>query len=98
MDVPEFIDHGKQETGYPVQEVVTTKSELTLPDGTRKHFESKFESFVTLEKVPADPSLFEIPKGFKHVKENERNPSSSSGWSSSLWQRVKRVVTAPLQL
>jgi hypothetical protein len=98
MDVPEFVDHGKQETGYPVQEVVTTKSELTLPDGTRKQFESRFESVVTIEDVRVAPSLFDVPAGFKHVKEIERNPSVSLGWPSSLWQRVKRVLTAPLSL
>jgi hypothetical protein len=95
MDKPEFVTIGEPETGFALQSVTTSKSTYTLPDGARKQSDSRFEMQVTqFEEGPLDPTLFEIPSGFKHVDHIERNPvaPSSSSQISYLWQRFKASV------
>ena len=89
---PDFVDIGKQETGFGVQLVTSSKGFYKLPDGSCKSFESTTETQVTeLRQEPLDPALFEIPAGFKHVAHIETNPqeAQSSSWLNELWARVK---------
>ena len=95
IDKPEFVTIGEPERGFALQSVSTSKSTYTLPDGARKQSDSRFEMQVTqFEEGPLDPTLFEIPSGFKHVDHIERNPvaPSSSSQISYLWQRFKASV------
>lgn len=96
MDKPEFVTIGEPETGFVLQSIMTSKNTYTLPDGTRKQSDSKFEMHVTqLDKGPLDPALFEIPAGFKRVDHIERNPAAaSSSQISYLWQRFKASVAS----
>ena len=92
VDRPTFVTIGEPETGFAIQSVTTTNSMRSLPDGTRKQSSSKFETHVMeLESGPLDPSLFEIPSGFKHVDHIERGPAASAFASQpkDFWQRVR---------
>ncbi len=96
VEKPEFVDIGEPETGFALQQVVTSKGTYALPDGTKKQTESKSETLVTqLQEGPLDRTLFEIPPGFKHVEQIERHPAAptSSSQMKDLWERFKtRVV------
>jgi hypothetical protein len=92
-DKAEFVTIGEPETGFALQSVMTTKS--TLPDGTKKQSDSKFETKVTeFEEGPLDPALFEIPPGFRQVEHIERNPPPSAFASppKDFWQRLRDGV------
>jgi hypothetical protein len=92
VDVPEFIDIGDTETGFPLQEVATTTSAVPLPDGSEKLRRSKSEIEVTeLQEGPLDPALFEVPSGFKLVKQINRNPAPPGTFSmmEDSWERFK---------
>jgi len=76
VDRPEFIDIGDAKTGFALRQVDTTIATIPLPDGSVKHTESKFEREVTqFQEGPLDPSLFEIPAGFRLVDHVEQNPT-----------------------
>jgi hypothetical protein len=97
MEKPEFVAIGEPETGFALHSLMTSKNTYTLPDGTRKQSDSKFETQVTqLEEGPLDPALFEIPPGFKHVEHIERSPvaSASSSPMKDFWQRFKASVAS----
>jgi hypothetical protein len=96
MDKPEFVTNGEPETGFVLQSTMTSKNTYTLPDGTKKQSNSKFEVDVTqIEEAPLDPALFEIPPGFKRVDHIERNPAvASPSQISYLWQRFKASVAS----
>ena len=73
---PEFIDIGKRETGFALQEITTSRGTHAQRDGTKKQTELKLETLVTqFEEGPLDPALFEVPPGFKLVDHIERNPT-----------------------
>ncbi|MHB8654401.1 MAG: hypothetical protein ACYDA9_11020 [Terriglobia bacterium] len=95
-EMPEFIDIGEPETGFALSVVMTTKGTYTLPDGTKRHTESKYEKLVTqFEEGPLDSALFEVPAGFKRVEQIKRNPTLQPVPSppKSFWERLKaRVV------
>src|SRR5208282_540216 len=93
-DKAEFVTIGEPETGFAVNSVMTSKNTYTLPDGTRKQSDSKFETHVIeLEEGPLDPSLFEIPSGFKQVDHIERNAASAfASPPKDFWQRVRASV------
>jgi hypothetical protein len=74
MERPEFVRVGEPETGFPVDSKITSKSPSGMPDGTTPSFETRVTQF---EEGPLDPSLFEIPPGFRHVDRIERNPTAS---------------------
>jgi hypothetical protein len=79
MEKPEFVTTGGPERGFALYSLMTSKSTYTMPDGTRKESDSKFEmQVIQLEEGPLDPALFEIPPGFKHVEHIERNPAASA--------------------
>lgn len=95
----EFVDIGEQETGFPVQSMTVSNVAYTLPDGTSKEATSRDETLVTkLELGPLDPSLFEIPPGFKHVDHIDRNPRVSPRSGQDLWERLKAKLTSLLSL
>jgi hypothetical protein len=97
-DRPEFIDIGKRETGFALQEVTTSKGAHTRRDGTKKQTEFKFETLVTqLKEGPLDPALFEVPSGFKRVDHIERNPTLPlSIQLEDFWERLKVRVAGLL--
>ena len=72
---PEFIDIGKPETGFALQELRISTSTLRLPDGSTRKIENRTETLVTLEKGTCDVRLFEVPSGFKRVPYVNRNPA-----------------------
>jgi len=74
LEIPEFIDIGEPETGFAVQEISTSRSSFTLPDGSTRQTEGKSETVVELERCAYDTSLFEITSRFKRVDYIERNP------------------------
>jgi len=96
---PEFVDIGESETGFPVQSVMVSKGTYTLPDGATKQTNSKTETLVTqLELGSLDPGLFEIPPGFKQVRQIERNPRVSAFSTQDFWERFKAKVASLLNL
>lgn len=75
MEKPEFVTIGAPEKGFAVDLTMTSKRPPSASDA----FISKYETRVTqLEEGPLDPSLFEIPAGFKRVDRIERNPPPSA--------------------
>jgi hypothetical protein len=95
MDKPEFVTIGEPEKGFAVRSVATIKSTHTLPDGTTKPSESKFETqVIEFEEGPLDPAFFEIPPRFKQVDQIERNPPPSAFATppKDFWQRFKDSV------
>lgn len=90
----EFVDNGELETGFAVEQKMTSSETITLRDGTKKEHTSTSEMRVTqLEEGPLDPALFAIPLGFHQVEHIERNPPAalSSQWSIA-WVRFKASV------
>jgi hypothetical protein len=73
-EIPEFVDVGEAETGFAVQEIRTSRSSFTLPDGRTKRTEGETETLVTLERGNYDTALFEIPSSFRRVDYIDRNP------------------------
>lgn len=72
MERPEFVDIGARETGFPVKEMRTTTSETVPATGVRRYSDFVNESEVTqFEAGPLDPTLFEVPPGFKHVERSQ---------------------------
>ncbi|MFZ0798082.1 MAG: hypothetical protein WCA13_01065 [Terriglobales bacterium] len=95
MPKPDFVTIGEPENGFALHSVTTIKSTHTLPDGTKKQSDSKFETQVTeFEEGPLDPALFEIPPGFKQVGQIERNPPASAFATppKDFWQRLRDSV------
>jgi hypothetical protein len=97
MERPEFVVIGEPETGFALHSLTTSKITYMLSDGTQKRTDPKTEVQVTqLEEGSFDPTLFEIPPGFKHVEHIERNPvpSASSSQMKDFWRRFKASVTS----
>jgi hypothetical protein len=74
-EIPEFVDVGDAETGFAVEEIRTSRSSYTSPDGTKSQTQRKDETHVTIERAVYDPALFAVPAGFRRVREIQRNPS-----------------------
>lgn len=94
IDKPEFVSTGKPETGFALEEVIVSDDAYTSADGTTKHVKSRTERRVTeLYEGPLDASVFEVPHGFRRVKEIERNPSQSSSKAiGEVWERMKYTL------
>jgi len=93
----EFVAKGQAETGFPVESVTMTRGTHTLPDGSKKEHSSQNEMQVTqLEEGPLDPNIFEIPSGFKQVRQIERNPSVPISTSSGRWEQFKAKLASLL--
>ena len=75
MEKPEFVTIGEREKGFAVDLTMTSKTPSSAPDT----YTPKHRTRVTqLEEGALDPSLFEIPAGFRHVDRIERNPPPSA--------------------
>jgi hypothetical protein len=74
-EMPQFVDIGEPENGFSVQELVTSSSSYTWPDGSARTMERQSETFVTIEKAVFDSALFEVPSGFKRVSQINRSPA-----------------------
>jgi hypothetical protein len=85
---PEIVTVGNPENGLALQEVVTPAA-----DGTTRHTSSDFKTVVTqLQEGPLDPALFEVPHGFKQVKQIQRNPPLTSNPAMEVWEWTKYTV------
>jgi hypothetical protein len=95
VDKPEVVSTGKPETGFALEAIVSADYAYKSVDGTVKHAISRSERRITeLYEGPLDPSLFEVPHGFKQVKRIERNPPiNSSKGVAELWQRMKYTIS-----
>jgi hypothetical protein len=90
----EFVDKGEPETGFAIEQKITTKEAMMLSDGTKKDRTSVQEMRVTqLVESPLDPGLFTVPTGFRQVKQIDRDPppNSPNPWSMA-WNRFKASV------
>jgi hypothetical protein len=68
-DVPTFKDVGEAERGFVIASKGTSSGAITLPDGSTRQHVSTWEREVTeLSTAPIDPTLFEIPSGFRLVE------------------------------
>jgi len=74
-EMPEFVAIGEPETGFALQEILTSSSTARLPDGSTNQMEHKSETVVTMERSVFDAALFEVPSGFKRVPYINRNPA-----------------------
>jgi hypothetical protein len=71
---PEFVDMNARERGFPLKEVRTSPRKIILADGTRQTSDGSDESAVTvLEQATLDPSLFEVPSGYKNAERDQSN-------------------------
>jgi len=89
IDKPEIVNVGKPENGLALQEVITHRP----AGGTTKHANSEFKIVVTnLQEGPLNPALFEVPHGFKQVKQIARNPPVTSNPVVEIWEWTKYTV------
>jgi len=87
IDKPEIVTVGKPENGFPLREVVTYPA--------AKNTKSEVKIAVTeLREGPLDPALFEVPPGFKQVKQIERDPPRASNPVEEIWDWAKYTVTS----
>lgn len=78
---PEFVTIGKPETGFALQEVTNPGQAY------------QFKTLVTeFQEGPLDPALFEVPHGFKQVKQIERTPPQVSSPVAEIWEWAKYKV------
>lgn len=90
----EFVDKGEPESGFAIEEKITTKDAMTLTDGTKEDQTSIQEMRVTqLVEGPLDPGLFAVPTGFRQVKQIDRDPPPNppNQWSIA-WEHFKASV------
>ena len=81
MPKPEFVTIGKPETGFALQEVTNPGQAY------------QFKTVVTdFQEGPLDPELFEVPHGFKQVKQIERTPPQVSSPVAEIWEWAKYKV------
>ena len=73
IEKPEFVDIGERETGLPVKETRTLPMTTGFSDGSRAMSAYTEELEVTvLEKAALDPTLFEVPSGYKQVERSQK--------------------------
>lgn len=75
MEKPEFVYIGEPETGFPIAVTMTVKHPTSPPDAFVSIFETRVTEFT---EGPLDPTLFEIPPGFKHVDHIDGSPLPSA--------------------
>jgi hypothetical protein len=74
-DIPTFKDIGSPETGCAVSFMSTSHNTNVVPDGSKREYAFVSEMQVTeLSFAPIDPSLFEIPSGFRLVERIRQEP------------------------
>jgi hypothetical protein len=89
-ETPQFVHFGAPEEGFAVQLIRTSKSTITLPDGTKRQVEVNSETrVIQLEQESIDPGVFEIPSGFQQVQSIQRYPKEQN--SPGLWERFKSI-------
>ncbi len=73
---------GPQVTGFPVQLTSTSHGQSPLPDGTLKPWTSTFKmEVIELSRAPVDQALFEVPPGFRKVRQLHDQPVQPGLWS-----------------
>ena len=73
IEKPKFVDIGAREIGLPVKETRTLPITTGFSDGTRAMSAYTEELEVTvLEKAALDPTLFEVPSGYKQVERSQK--------------------------
>ena len=88
----DFVDKGTGRLGFPVSITSTLNSSIVPAPSSVQKSDGKPSLEVTeLQKEPLDPALFDIPPGFKLVKNINPNlaPPSARSQAESLWQRLK---------
>ena len=95
MDKPEFVNIGEPERGFALKEITTSDNTYKSADGTMKHARSNDETIVTeFYEGHLDPVIFEVPHGFKRVREIERNPPVATlNPVQEFWERVKYTLS-----
>ncbi len=90
----EFVQTGDAEMGFPTEWKATSKSEFTLPDGTKKETTSKNDMrIVEFVEGPLDPAFFEVPAGFKKVAQIDSNrPGDGLSAIKIAWQQLVAKV------
>jgi hypothetical protein len=72
----ESFKKGETETGFPVEWIISSKSEFARSDGTKQWRTSRDRMKVTdFVEGPLDPALFEVPAGFRKVATIDSNES-----------------------
>jgi len=105
---PEIVTLGKPEDGLALQEVVSYPSAQAHGTtcgnrgprapavgawGGGSGWCLEFKTVVTqLQEGPLDPALFEVPHGFKQVKQIQRNPPLTSNPAMEIWEWTKYTV------
>ena len=88
----EFVDKGEPESGFAIEQKITTTAAMTLSDGTQNDRTSVQELRVTqLVEGPLDPGLFTVPTGFRQVKQIDRDPPANLP-NQPTWDRFKASV------
>ena len=101
IDYPIFKFVGQRETGFAL---ATTRSDtLFQPDGSRLEGVPSDTAQVTdLSTAPLPGGLFDIPPGFREVREIRRAPQMP-WWGRALmslhttWSRFERALTRPFR-
>jgi hypothetical protein len=90
----EAAQKGEPERGFPVEWRISSKSEFTLSDGTKRTRTSKEKmQIVEFMEGPLDPALFEVPAGFKKVARIDSNePGEEQSVLRTAWQRLADQV------
>lgn len=74
-------------TGFPLRETTTWLGEHVQPDNTPKAYSSTTE-VVEFSEAPLEQALFEVPAGFKKVKEII-DPTQRRIQAMTYWERFK---------
>ncbi len=71
----EIIDDGIRATGFAIERRYTSRTTVTLPDGTKRpNVYSNEEKVTELYEGPLDAALFEVPPSFRKVSDLRRAP------------------------
>lgn len=101
IDYPTFKFVGQRETGFAL--ATTSRDTLFQPDGSRREV-APFNTVQVndLSTAPLPPGLFDVPPGFRQVRELRRAPIMP-WWGRALmslyttWSRFERVLTRPFR-
>ena len=101
IDYPTLKFAGQRETGFALS--TTRRDTLFLPDGSRREGARVFTMQVTdLSTAPLPIDLFDIPPGFRQVREIRRGPTMP-WWGGALislhsvWSGFERALSRPFR-
>jgi hypothetical protein len=101
IDYPTFKFIGQRETGFAL--ATTRRSTPVQPNGSKREPTRIDEARVTaMSTEPLSPALFEIPSGFREVREIRRK-AIMPWWGRALisvrttWSRFESVLTRPFR-